>query len=124
MISILLTEDQADQRALYHDVLVDAGFKVFDAPSAPAALKLFENCKPDLIVLDIQMPEIDGIQALGQFLARNRNIPVILHSAYPSFKQNFMTWSADAFVEKTGQPKELVEAIFKVLQDRKISSFA
>ena len=120
MICILLTEDLADQRMLYCDVLTAAGFRVIEASNAARALELFQKHKPDLVVLDIQMPGMDGIQALGEFLSHNRNTPVILYSAYPAFKQNFMTWAADAFVEKTGHPKELVDAINTVLQSRGI----
>src|ERR1700749_364075 len=102
MICILLTEDLPDQRALYHDVLREAGYKVRDAASAREALEAYDEEKPDLVVLDIQMPGMDGIEAMGKILAKRRDTPVILYTAYPHFKQNFMTWPADAFVGTTG----------------------
>jgi hypothetical protein len=43
---------------------------------------------------------------------------VIFHSAYPSFKGNFMTWAADAFVVKTGNPEEMVKEVQRVLAER------
>ena len=111
MPRILLVEDNAEQRNLYHEVLTEAGYEVEDAASGHEALQNFKKKKADLIVLDIQMPGMDGIEALGKLISMERTVPVLFYTAFPAFKQNFMTWAADAFVEKTGDPKELVAAI-------------
>lgn len=117
MPRILITEDHEDQRSLYHDVLTEAGYEVWDAQNATEALELFQRYQPDIIVLDIQMPGMDGIEALGKIVAKNRKIPVIFYSAFPAYKSNFLTWAADAFVVKSGNPMELVEAVRKVSED-------
>lgn len=117
MPRILLTEDQEDQRNLYHEVLTEHGYDVWDAWNANEALELVRRYKPDLIILDIQMPGMDGIEALGKILARDRKVPVIFYSAYPNYKVNFLTWAADAFVVKTGDPMELVKAVRKVSEE-------
>lgn len=111
MPSILLIEDNADQRHLYRDVLAEAGFDVREAATGPEALASAKSCPPDLVVLDIQMPGMDGIEVLSKLLAEDKSIPILFHSAYPAFKSNFMTWAADAFVEKTGNPQDLVDAV-------------
>jgi len=122
MSKILLTEDQEDQRALYTDVLTEAGYEVIAAASAAEALKLFASSKPDLVVLDIQMPGMDGIETLSKILAKDRQIPVILYSAYPAYKANFLTWGADAFVTKSGDPCELVEAVRRVEKEHGVAA--
>ncbi len=66
------------------------------------------------------MPGMDGVEALGKILSKNRATPVIFYSAYPAFKMNFLTWSAAAFVEKTGNPHELLEAVWKVSRENGI----
>src|SRR5476649_2202881 len=120
MSKILLTEDHEDQRQLYHDVLTEAGYEVVDTASATEALDLIPRCKPDMVVLDIQMPGIDGIDAMTRILAKDRKIPVILHSAYPAYKANFLTWSADAFVSKSGDLLELVDVVRRIEKERGI----
>ena len=120
MPRILLAEDLADQRNLYHDVLTDAGYEVFDAESGPQALELFKKHKPDIVVLDIQMPGMDGIEMLGRMLAKDKRVPVILYSAYPAYKANFMTWAADGFVVKTGDATELLTEIRRISKERGI----
>jgi CheY-like chemotaxis protein len=121
MTCILLTEDQSDQRTLYHEVLTEAGYIVYAAASAEEAFELYERCKPDLVILDIQMPGVDGIDVLTRIVSMGRKTPVILYSAYPAFKANFMSWPADAFVEKTGNPQELLDAVRKLSRERGIA---
>jgi two-component system, response regulator, stage 0 sporulation protein F len=118
MTRVLLTEDQADQRALYKDVLTEAGYDVVEAWTATEALELFQRCNPDIVVLDIQMPGVDGIEAMGKMVSKDRQIPVVLYSAFPAYKANFLTWAADAFVVKSGEPEELVKAVERVLKER------
>ncbi|HYF49852.1 MAG TPA: response regulator [Planctomycetota bacterium] len=120
MLTILLTEDDADQRALYGDVLREAGYDIVEASSGRDALAKFKAQKPDLIVLDIQMPEMDGIEVLTEILKKDRQIPLILHSAYPAYKANFLTWGADAFVVKSGAPSELADAVRRVCEEHGI----
>ncbi len=122
MARILLTEDQTDQRNLYHEVLSEAGYEVMDAWNGNEALELFQRNKPDVVVLDIQMPGVDGIEALGKILSKDQNVPVIFHSAYPSYKNNFLTWAADAFVVKSGETAELLATIRRVLLQRGIET--
>ena len=64
--------------------------------------------------------KINGVEAMEKIIARDRKIPVIFYSAYPAFKSNFLTWAADAFVVKSGNPMELVNAVRKVSEERGI----
>jgi len=118
MYKVLLTENHEDQRQLYRDLLVEAGYDVVEAASAKEALEQFELCKPDIVVLDIQMQGMDGIEAMGRILAKDRKTPVILYSAYPAYRANFLTLNADAFVVKSGDPAELVDAIKRLEKGR------
>jgi DNA-binding response OmpR family regulator len=58
---------------------------------------------------------MDGIEALGHILSKDGTIPVVLHTAYSSYKDNFMTWSADAYVVKSADLSELKSRLREVL---------
>jgi DNA-binding response OmpR family regulator len=70
------------------------------------------------VVLDIAMPGMDGVEALGRILSQDNRLPVILHTAYATYKDNFMTWSADAYVVKSSDRSELKIEIERVLARR------
>ena len=94
----------------------DCGASWIDDDEREALTHLKEG-RPDVIVLDICMPGMDGIETLGQVLSRDNTIPVILHTAFSSYKDNFMTWSADAYVVKSAELGELKQAIREILSD-------
>ena len=119
MPTILIVEDDEHQQILFEEELKDEGYNVLVAGGAREALDMVKNVAPDLVVLDVAMPGMDGIEALGQLLARNNQLPVILHTAYATYKDNFMTWSADAYVVKSSDLSELKSEISRVLAKRR-----
>ncbi len=66
-----------------------------------------DKTKPDLVILDTVMPVMDGMEALGRIIKKNRNVPIILNTAYSSYKDGFMSWGADAYVVKSADLGEL-----------------
>jgi len=75
----------------------------------------------DLIVLDVLMPEMDGIEALGKMVSRYKTIPIVLHTAYGCYKNEFVSWLADAFVVKSSDFSILKKTIKELLERRKPS---
>jgi two-component system response regulator (stage 0 sporulation protein F) len=120
MARIMVVEDEDNQRLLYRRELEDDGHEVIEASGGKQAVSLIEKgLHPDLVVLDISMPDMDGIEALGKILSRDNTIPVILNTAYATYKDNFMTWSADAYVVKSSDLSELKQKINDILTKRK-----
>jgi len=113
--TILLVEDDRNQQILYHTELSAEGYDVLVASTGKEAIQKVESESPDVVVMDIAMPEMDGIEALGKILAKDSQMPIILNTAYASFKDNFMTWAADAYVVKSSDMGELKDAIAEVL---------
>ena len=118
MPTILIVEDDEHQQLLYEEELKEEGYDVVVASTGSEALELVQRITPDLVVLDVAMPGMDGIEALGRLLARDNQLPVILHTAYGTYKDNFMTWSADAYVVKSSDLSELKAEIERVLAKR------
>ncbi len=87
------------------------GYEVDIADSAEEAFKLIDRKPYDVIVLDIQMPGMNGLEAMGHILHKHRNQAIILNTAYSQFKDDFESWSADAYVVKSSDLAELKEKI-------------
>ncbi len=119
MKKILCVDDDPSLLRLYHDELTEEGYKVILAKDGQEALMKFEKESPDVIVLDIRIPKIDGIETLTTMLGKDRQVHVILHTSYPQYKENFMTWGADAYVMKSSDLSELKQKIREVLEKQK-----
>ncbi|HDP80326.1 MAG TPA: response regulator [Spirochaetes bacterium] len=118
MSKILIVEDEQHQRELYSMELQDAGYEVEQAANGKEAVDKVKNNKYDLVILDIRMPEMDGIEALGKILSRDKKIPIIIYTAYSNYKSNFMTWTADAYITKSSNLDELKGKIEEILSSR------
>jgi CheY-like chemotaxis protein len=81
-------------------------------------LHALETELPDLVVLDIRMPGMDGLEAMGRILEKNPKIPVVLNSAYSSYKDNFLSWAADAYIIKSADTTELRGKVRELLAAR------
>jgi two-component system response regulator (stage 0 sporulation protein F) len=113
---ILVVEDDESQRILYHDELCEAGYEVMLAANGREALNQLDRDKPDLIILDIVMPVMDGMETLGRIIREYRDVPIILNTAYSSYKDDFMSWGADAYVVKSADLGELKEKVREILR--------
>jgi len=116
MRRILIVEDDPSLCLLYASELRRDGYEVESATSGAAALAALDERLPDLVVLDIRMEPLDGLETLGELRARHRNLPVILNTAYPVFKTDFATWGADAYVVKSSDLSELKRTIRELLE--------
>lgn len=115
---VLVVEDDPNQRILYERELRKTGYDVVTAADGIEALALCESAQPDVVVLDIGMPKMDGIDAMDRLLAKDHQLPIILHTAYPSYGDNYRSWSADAYVVKSSDLTELKQAIERLLKSR------
>lgn len=118
MKKIMLVEDDANQAILYQQELEGDGFEVIIARNGREAVELADKSKPDIVVMDISMPGMDGIEAMGRILSEHNKLPVILNTAYSSYKDNFLSWSADAYVIKSSDLTELKQTINKLLEKK------
>lgn len=115
MHTILLIEDDPNQQALYRMELEDEGYRVAVASDGREGLWKVREERPDLVLLDLQMPGIDGIETLWRLMGADAQIPVIIHTAYEQYEDDFMTWMADAYVVKSSNPDVLKAEIGRAL---------
>ncbi len=116
MKTLLIVDDEDSIRFLYQEEFTEEGFHVFCAGNGEEALKIFRENHPDLVILDIQMPGINGIEVLRQMKMEDEDVPVVLCSAFHDFKQDLSTWASDEYVVKSGDTTELKNAVKKLLQ--------
>jgi CheY-like chemotaxis protein len=116
---VLLVEDDENENALYEQVLTAEGYRVFSARSGMEALDMVKRAMPDLAVIDISMPGMDGIELMNRLLAANHRLPVILNTAYSSYQDDFRAWSADECIVKSSDVSRLSAAVKRVLEARR-----
>lgn len=115
MKKILLVDDEEGIQMLYREELQDEGYEVVSAYTGEEGLEKLKSESPDLVILDIQMPGMNGIETLRQMKMDNPNLPIILSSAYTEYKQDLGAWASDAYVVKSSNINDLKEAVNKHL---------
>ncbi len=118
MTTILLVEDDKNQRLLYEQELGLEGYKIVTATDGKEALEKVQEQPLDLIIMDINMPRMNGIETMGKVLSKNKEIPIIINTAYSSYKDSFMSWAADAYVVKSSDMLELKNKIKEILANK------
>ncbi len=116
---ILVVDDEESIHLLYREEFEEEGYEVVSAMSGEEALQLFKEDPPDLVVLDINMPGMDGIEVLRQMKQMQPDIPVILSSAYPEYKQELASWASDDYIVKSFNMDELKESVKKHIARKK-----
>jgi CheY-like chemotaxis protein len=116
---ILIVEDEEGLRLLYEEELRAEGYEVLTARNGKEAIQKLEEGKPNIIILDIVMPVMDGMEALSRIVGKERKIPIILNTSYPGYRQDFMSWAADAYVTKSSDLGELKKKIRELLERKK-----
>ena len=111
MKNILLVDDEDSIHLLYREELEEEGYTVHSAFSGEEALEKLQTLSVDLVILDINMPGMNGIDALRKIKEMNSRLPVILSSAYQEFKQDLASWASDEYIVKSANLDELKAAV-------------
>lgn len=113
---ILLVDDEEGIQLLYREEFEEEGYEVIAAYNGEEALEKFRLEPPDLVILDINMPGMNGIEVLRRMKEINPNLPVILSSAYQEYKQDFGSWASEEYIVKSANMDELKSAVRKHLK--------
>lgn len=116
--NILVVDDAAFMRMMIKDILTKNGYNVVgEAENGAKALEKYNELKPDLVLMDITMPEVDGIQALKNIKGSDPNARVIMCSAMgqQAMVIEAIQGGAKDFIVKPFQPDRVLEAVKKVV---------
>ena len=119
---ILIVDDEESIFLLYREELEEEGYIFHTAMSGEEALKIFDLAmhlgKPqiDLVILDINMPGMDGIEVLRRLKQKAPRSPVILCSAYPEYKQDLASWASDDYIVKSFNLDDLKASVRRHLR--------
>ena len=124
MKKILIVDDEKDLRDLLKARFEYGGFKCITAADGEEALKVVKKERPDLIILDLVMPKMDGIQAYKALKAdaEHKHIPIIVYTAQPPevvAKKGEAAFDVIDFVLKPFDSRTLVVAVEKILKGQK-----
>jgi len=111
MTNILIIDDEAHIRRLYEDLLSREGYTVRSAENTEAAQKILDEGQVDLIILDIELRNENGLDLLHKLKSTNPSLPIILNSAYSIYMSDFKTWTAEAYILKSSDITPLLEKI-------------
>ena len=116
MARVLICEDEAAQRTFYQTVLEKAGHEVITAETGTKALQALEDRNADILVMDIRMPDMHGLELLENLRRRNHKLPIIVASALQALEDSFevKTYGVGAFLAKPVEVKELVATVARL----------
>jgi len=116
--AIMLVDDAEPYMHIMSSVLRGCGLEVHVAKGASEALGMLDRVTPDLILLDVMMPEVDGISFLHQLRAdaRLRVVPVVVVTAYPDTRQDALAAGANGFLAKPFTTQQLRTTIGQFLE--------
>jgi two-component system, chemotaxis family, chemotaxis protein CheY len=111
---VLVVDDDPDIRELLFTALEDDGFEVVPAGNGQEALAIIETFRPDVIVLDLMMPVMDGWQFAAELRKRDEDIPIVLLSAARDLRTHAKALSAAEIIEKPFDLGDLLPKIARV----------
>lgn len=102
MKTIVVADDELRIRMLYEEVLSELGYTVHSAKDGSEAWEFFQKYEPDLVILDVKMPEMHGFDVLEKIRGQNPDVPVLICSAYPKLGNDpyVITMGVVGFINK------------------------
>jgi len=116
---ILIVDDAAFMRMMIRDILTKDGYVIHEATNGQEAVTKYQEINPDLVTMDITMPDVDGIEALKRIRDADPSAKVLMVSAMGQQKLILEALEAGAsdFIVKPFQPTKVLEIVHKALND-------
>jgi DNA-binding response OmpR family regulator len=114
-MKVLIIDDDIHIQRLYKEELEEEGYETIVAATGKDALELFEKENPDVVTLDILMPDMDGITLLRKMKEQRPKTPIIMSTAY-DYRDDFAVWASEAYIVKSSDLTELKKTIKSLKQ--------
>jgi DNA-binding response OmpR family regulator len=114
-MKILIVDDDQNILRLYKEELEEEGYLIVTASNGQEAMERFEKEDPDLVTLDILLPDVDGIKLLRQMKEKKPRLPIIMSTAY-DYRDDFAVWASEAYIVKSSDLTELKATIKKLTE--------
>jgi DNA-binding response OmpR family regulator len=117
-MKILVVDDEQAIRRLCKEELEEEGHEVVPACTGAEAMDFFTRERPDLVVLDIKLQDVDGLELLTRMKKIRRDVPVIMHTAF-DYMYDLAQEASDAYIVKSGDFHELKAAVRRIETKRR-----
>ncbi len=121
MATILIVDHERNLLRLYQKELQKEGYDVILASSGEQSLHLLEENTPDLVILDMVLPGMDGMELIGQLWTRYPRLPIIINTGYQSYQNKSLSECADSYILKSSDLCPLKSALQNLIKERKAS---
>jgi DNA-binding response OmpR family regulator len=113
-MKVMIVDDDPHILELYKVELLEEGYEIVTASTGKEAMEVFEKENPDLVTLDILMPDIDGITLLRKMKELKPRMPIIMSTAY-DYRDDFAVWASEAYLVKSSDLSEMKSMIRKLI---------
>ncbi|MCG3119369.1 MAG: Virulence transcriptional regulatory protein PhoP [bacterium] len=111
MVRVLLVENDANLNLLYRVRLKQAGYEVSAVDTGVKALAVVLHERIDVVLMDLALPDYDGLQLLDRIISYNPLLPVIIHTDHEFWSEDFRSWGAAAYVLKSPDFSKLLSTL-------------
>ncbi|MDR4498240.1 MAG: response regulator [Candidatus Scalindua sp.] len=121
MSVVLIVDNDKNQRLLYEHELGCEDYERITAANGKETLGKVQWLDSDIIIMDINIPMMDGLEEIGKIIGKNKKkTPIIIHTSYSHYKDCFMSWNEDSYVIKSSDLTELKITINNLLAKKTI----
>ena len=117
MTTLLCIDEDKNQRLLYEQELGFEGYEVVTATNGKEALDKVQELHPDIIVMDTTSLQMDGLEAIGRIIGKNKKDTIVIHTAPDDNRDKFISWAVDAHLIKTPDLSVLKSTIEELLTE-------
>lgn len=120
MKTLLIVDDEKNCLSLYKREFREEGYEVLTASDGRSGLEMARKHSPDCVVVDLRLPDIDGLSLMQRILAQNPKTPIVINSAFHDAKDEFLSWCARAYVVKSSDLDELKRTVAEVTGENEV----